>query len=94
VTHPGLTGEPIYLDYNATTPVDPRVVDAMLPHLTTSFGNPSSSAAKAALTTARTQVAALIGAQAGEIVFTGSGSEANCWHCAASRSPLEGTAAM
>lgn len=82
MTHPGLTGGPIYLDYNATTPVDPRVVDAMLPHLTTGFGNPSSSYsygtdAKAALATARAQVAALLGARPGEIVFTGSGSEAN-----------------
>jgi cysteine desulfurase len=82
VTHPGLAGGPIYLDYNATTPVDPRVVDAMLPHLTTHFGNPSSSYshgtdAKSALATARTQVAALIGARPGEVVFTGSGSEAN-----------------
>ncbi|WP_433003385.1 cysteine desulfurase family protein [Kribbella sp. CA-294648] len=82
MTHPGLTGGPIYLDYNATTPVDPRVADAMLPHLTTYFGNPSSSYsygidAKAALATARTQVAGLIGARPDEIVFTGSGSEAN-----------------
>ena len=82
MTHPGLTGAPIYLDYNATTPVDPRVVAAMLPHLTTYFGNPSSSyaygaEAKAALAAAREQVAAFIGARPAEIVFTGSGSEAN-----------------
>ncbi|WP_432945730.1 cysteine desulfurase family protein [Kribbella sp. CA-253562] len=80
--HPGLTDGPIYLDYNATTPVDPRVVDAMLPHLITGFGNPSSSYsygtdAKEGLATARTQVATLIGARPDEIVFTGSGSEAN-----------------
>jgi hypothetical protein len=43
--HPELTGRPIYLDYNATTPVDPRVVDAALPYLTTHFGNPSSAQA-------------------------------------------------
>jgi hypothetical protein len=43
--HPGLTGRPIYLDYNATTPVGPRVVDAALPNLTTHFGNPSSAQA-------------------------------------------------
>jgi len=82
VTHPGLTDAPIYLDYNATTPVDPRVTEAMLPHLTAYFGNPSSSyaygaGAKAALAAGRAQVAALIGSRPGEIVFTGSGSEAN-----------------
>lgn len=80
--HPGLAGQPIYLDYNATTPVDPRVVQAMLPYLTDFFGNPSSSHGygtepKAALGKARSQVAALIGADADEIVFTGSGSEAD-----------------
>ncbi|UAK31439.1 aminotransferase class V-fold PLP-dependent enzyme [Nocardia asteroides] len=72
----------MYLDYNATTPVDPRVVAAMLPYLTTCFGNPSSSHAygadpAAALVTARAQLAVLIGALPPEIVFTGSGSEAN-----------------
>lgn len=41
--HPGLAQGPIYLDYNGTTPIDPRVVDAMLPYLTTYFGNPSSA---------------------------------------------------
>jgi cysteine desulfurase len=80
--HPGLVGRPIYLDYNATTPVDPRVVAAMLPYLTTEFGNPSSAHAFAdaparALRDARHQVASLIGAPAESIVFTGSGSEAN-----------------
>lgn len=73
---------PAYLDYNATTPVDPEVVEAMLPYLTTHFGNPSSShaygrRAAQAVATARGQVAALIGAAPEEIVFTGSGSEAN-----------------
>ena len=74
---------PIYLDYQATTPVDPRVVEAMLPYLTTEFGNPSSThaygrAAAAAVATARTQVAALIGAhEPDEIVFTSSGTESN-----------------
>ncbi|WP_328286986.1 aminotransferase class V-fold PLP-dependent enzyme [Streptomyces mutabilis] len=41
--HPGLAYGPVYLDYNATTPVEPRVVEAMSPHLTEFFGNPSSS---------------------------------------------------
>jgi cysteine desulfurase len=80
--HPGLAGGPVYLDYNATTPVDPRVAEAMQPHLTTSFGNPSSANAYAglprrALATARARVAALLGARPAEVVFTGSGSEAN-----------------
>jgi cysteine desulfurase len=82
VTHPGLAADVAYLDYNATTPVDPRVVEAMLPYLTTHFGNPSSAHAYAAapgnaLAAARTSVAELIGARAEEIVFTGSGSEAD-----------------
>ena len=74
---------PIYLDYQATTPVDPRVVEAMLPYLTNQYGNPSSShtygrAAAKAVETARAQVAALIGAhQPAEIVFTSSGTESN-----------------
>jgi cysteine desulfurase len=73
----------IYLDHQATTPVDPRVVEAMLPYLTTEFGNPSSAhaygrTAAAAVATARAQVAALIGAHApDEIVFTSSGTESN-----------------
>lgn len=80
--HPGLAGGPIYLDYNATTPVDPRVAEAMTPHLTTLFGNPSSGHSyaeqpHAALQRARGQVAALIGARPYEIVFTASGSEAD-----------------
>jgi cysteine desulfurase len=73
---------PIYLDYNATTPVDPRVADAMRPLLAEDFGNPSSShaygtAPRAALTAARAQVADLVGADPDEIIFTGSGSEAD-----------------
>ncbi|MFF8717434.1 cysteine desulfurase family protein [Streptomyces sp. NPDC015184] len=80
--HPGLADGPVYLDYNATTPVDPRVAAAMWLHLTNFFGNPSSShpysqEPRRALTEARAQVAGLIGAQPGEIVFTGSGSEAD-----------------
>jgi cysteine desulfurase len=73
---------PIYLDYNATTPIDPRVTEAMRPFLAEHFGNPSSShgygdAPRAALTAARGGVANLIGAGPDEIVFTGSGSEAD-----------------
>lgn len=80
--HPGLAGRPVYLDYNGTTPVDPAVVDAMLPYLRVEFGNPSSShaygrAARTAVDTARQQVADLIGGHPGRIVFTGSGSEAD-----------------
>jgi cysteine desulfurase len=74
--------QPIYLDYNATTPVDPRVIDAMLPYLREDFGNASSShaygiRAHQALDRARGQVAALLNADPGEIVFTGGGSETN-----------------
>lgn len=80
--HPALVGRPVYLDYNATTPVDPRVVDALLPFLTDEFGNPSSThafadAPRRALARARCQVAGLIGAAADEVVFVGSGSEAD-----------------
>jgi cysteine desulfurase len=72
----------IYLDHNATTPVDPRVLEAMLPLLQEAFGNPSSlhwfgQRARAALDEARGRVAELIGASPSEIVFTGSGTEAD-----------------
>lgn len=71
-----------YLDYNATTPVDPRVVEAMLPYLSGPAGNPSSAhrfgrAARAALEQARGEVAALVGAQPGQVIFTSGGTEAN-----------------
>ncbi|WP_372526865.1 cysteine desulfurase family protein [Piscinibacter sp.] len=74
--------DPIYLDYNATTPIAPEVLDAMLPWLRGEFGNPSSThpfgrRAAGAVATARRQVAELIGAQAHEIVFTGCATEAN-----------------
>lgn len=74
--------EPIYLDYNATTPVAPEVVDAMLPFLRRHFGNPSSSHVYGrrgadAVAEARSQVAALVGARSAEIVFTGCATEAN-----------------
>lgn len=73
---------PLYLDYNATTPVAPEVVDAMLPFFMQHFGNPSSAhhygaVARQAMAVAREQVAALVGARADEILFTGSATEAN-----------------
>ena len=72
----------IYLDYNATTPVDPAALDAMLPYLRGEFGNPSSAhglggRAHDAVEAARAEVAALIGAASEEIVFTGGGTEAS-----------------
>ena len=72
----------IYLDYAATTPTHPEVMKAMLPYFTDSFGNPSSihsfgQEASDAIEKARNQVAALIGAKSEEIVFTGSGTEAD-----------------
>lgn len=73
---------PIYLDYNATTPIAPEVKEAMLPYLGERFGNPSSGHAygwqvKEAVAHARGQVAALIGAKPEEIIFTSGGSESN-----------------
>lgn len=73
---------PIYLDYNATTPIDPAVVEAMLPYLHREFGNPSSShdlgkRAHDAVEAARVRVAALLGAQADEVIFTSGGTEAS-----------------
>jgi len=72
----------IYLDYNASTPIDPVVSAAMRPFLQDHYGNPSSQhwasvGAKAAIETARGQVAALLGCHDDEIVFTSGGSEAN-----------------
>jgi cysteine desulfurase len=72
---------PIYLDYNATTPVDPAVLKAMLPYLAEHFGNPSSRHAYGrrtheAVVRARGQVARLLGARPDEIVFTSGGTEA------------------
>jgi cysteine desulfurase len=82
MTHPGLADGPILLDYNATTPVDPAVLEAAMPYLAVHFGNPSSShryaeAPRAAVERARAQVAELLGARPQEIVFTGGGSEAD-----------------
>ena len=74
---------PIYLDYAATTPVDPRVVQKMLPYLFHIFGNPASRshgygwAAKEAVEIAREQVAALIGADPREIAWTSGATESN-----------------
>jgi cysteine desulfurase len=73
---------PVYFDHNATTPLDPRVLDAMLPYLSGQFGNASSRheygrAARAALDEARQQVAAAVGAHPTEVVFTSGGTEAN-----------------
>lgn len=74
--------KPVYLDYNATTPIDARVLAAMLPYLRDEFGNPSSAHALGrrahdAVEAARAEVAALIGASAGEIIFTSGGTEAS-----------------
>jgi selenium donor protein len=74
----------IYLDYNATTPVDPRVVEVVRDSLERLWGNPSSGhrlgrEARLAVETAREQVAACLGAEPGEIVFTSGGSESDNW---------------
>jgi cysteine desulfurase len=76
------TDLPIYLDHNATTPLLPEVVDAMLPFLREHFGNPSSGhiygqRAKAAVARARHHVAALLGCDDDEVIFTSGGTEAN-----------------
>ena len=74
---------PVYLDYSATTPIDPRVVEAMLPYLTEKFGNPASRShqygwdAEAAVENAREEVAALVNADPKEIVWTSGATEAN-----------------
>jgi cysteine desulfurase len=75
--------QPIYLDYHATTPVDPRVLDRMLPYFTATFGNPASSThqwgwkAQEAVEQARREVAAIVGAAPREIVFTSGATESN-----------------
>jgi cysteine desulfurase len=76
-------GDLIYLDYHATTPCDPRVVQVMLPYFGEVYGNPSSiihtagRAAASAVERAREQVASLIGARRGEIIFTSGATESN-----------------
>lgn len=78
-----LKGAPMYLDMQATTPVDPRVVDAMMPFLTVQFGNPHSRThfygweSEQAVETARRQVAELVGADSREIIFTSGATESN-----------------
>src|ERR671912_1503415 len=72
----------VYLDNSATTPVDSRVVAAMLPYLTEKYGNASSvhhfgQEARAAVDRARREVAALVGARPNEVVFLSGGTEAN-----------------
>lgn len=77
-----MTPKAIYLDYNATTPIDERVADAMLPYLYEHFGNPSSShmygiEAKKGVEKARSQIANMLGCKVDEITFTSGGSESN-----------------
>ena len=72
----------VYADYNATTPLDPQVLEAMLPYLCEHFGNASSvhtfgREARAAIDDVRVRLANLLGAQEGEMVFTGGGTEAD-----------------
>lgn len=80
-----MTSPSIYLDYNSSTPVDPKVLEAMLPFLKDDFGNPSSQghpwgwAAEKAVNTARTQVATLIGCDNKEVTFTSGATESNNW---------------
>src|SRR5262245_61555631 len=81
-TTPGSGLDAIYLDFNATTPIRAEVLDAMLPYLRDGFGNPSSDHARGvlardAIERARSEVATLIGATAGEIVFTSCATESS-----------------
>ncbi len=72
----------IYLDYNATTPIDPQVAEAMLPYIHEQYGNPSSThvlgaAAKSAVDNARHQLAGMLGTKDDEVIFTSGGTESN-----------------
>jgi cysteine desulfurase len=79
----GMSRAPVYLDCHATTPLDPRVLERMLPYFTEHFGNPASSThqwgwkAQAAVEQSRREVAALIGGSAREVIFTSGATESN-----------------
>eukprot|EP01039_Chlorochromonas_danica_P003991 gene3991-4366_t len=78
-----VSGRPVYLDFQATTPLDPRVLDAMMPYMTEKYGNPHSRThaygweTEQAIETARANVGKLIGASAKEIIFTSGATESN-----------------
>lgn len=77
-----MSGKPVYFDHSATTPVDPNVLEKMIPYFSVDFGNPSSvhrygQRAEAALSDARTEVAEVLGCQPQEIVFTANGTESD-----------------